>query len=325
MKLLNKIIFAVGASSLFSIAWADYPDRPITIVVPFAAGGPSDKIARDLAEALRKPLGQTVIVDNTGGAGGTIGAAKVANAKPDGYTLLVHHIGMATAPALYRKLPYQMPDDFVYLGLINEAPSVLITKPTVEAKNFAELKKYIEASGGKLNLANAGIGSASHLCGLMIQQGLKADMTTVPYKGTAPAMADLMAGQVDIMCEQATNAVPQIEGGKVKVYGVTSAKRATIPALKNVPTLTESGLKDFNVQVWHGLYAPKGTPPEVIAKLNAALKVALKDPEFIRREEALGISIVKDDRNSPAGHKKYVEAEMERWSKVIQSAGDYAD
>lgn len=325
MKLLKKIIIAVGTSSLLSVAWADYPDRPITIVVPFAAGGPSDKIARDLAEALRKPLGQTVVVDNTGGAGGTIGAAKVANAKPDGYTLLVHHIGMATAPALYRKLPYKMPDDFAYLGLINEAPSVLITKPTVDANNFAELKKWVESSIGKLNLANAGIGSASHLCGLMIQQGLKADMTTVPYKGTAPAMADLMAGQVDIMCEQATNAVPQIEGGKVKVYGVTSAKRATIPALKNVPTLAESGLKDFNVQVWHGLYAPRGTPPQVIEKLNAALKVALKDPEFIKREEALGISIIKDDRNTPVGHKKFVEAEMDRWAKVIQAAGDYAD
>ena len=325
MKLLKKIIIAVGTSSLLSVAWADYPDRPITIVVPFAAGGPSDKIARDLAEALRKPLGQTVVVDNTGGAGGTIGAAKVANAKPDGYTLLVHHIGMATAPALYRKLPYKMPDDFAYLGLINEAPSVLITKPTVDANNFAELKKWVESSSGKLNLANAGIGSASHLCGLMIQQGLKADMTTIPYKGTAPAMADLMAGQVDIMCEQATNAVPQIEGGKVKVYGVTSAKRATIPALKNVPTLAESGLKDFNVQVWHGLYAPRGTPPQVIEKLNAALKVALKDPEFIKREEALGISIIKDDRNTPVGHKKFVEAEMDRWAKVIQAAGDYAD
>ena len=218
-----------------------------------------------------------------------------------------------------------MPDDFAYLGLINEAPSVLITKPTVDANNFAELKKWVESSIGKLNLANAGIGSASHLCGLMIQQGLKADMTTVPYKGTAPAMADLMAGQVDIMCEQATNAVPQIEGGKVKVYGVTSAKRATIPALKNVPTLAESGLKDFNVQVWHGLYAPRGTPPQVIEKLNAALKVALKDPEFIKREEALGISIIKDDRNTPVGHKKFVEAEMDRWAKVIQAAGDYAD
>ena len=325
MNILTKLSVAVSVMSATTLALADYPDRPITIVVPFAAGGPSDKIARDLAEALRKPLKETVIVDNTGGAGGTIGAAKVANAKPDGYTLLVHHIGMATAPALYRKLPYKMPDDFVYLGLINEAPSVLITKPTVDAKNFAEFRKWVDASGGKLNLANAGVGSASHLCGLMIQQALKADLTTVPYKGTAPAMADLMAGQVDIMCEQATNAVPQIEGGKVKVYGVTSAKRASIPALKNVPTLAESGLKDFNVQVWHGLYAPKGTPPEIIAKLNAALKVALKDPDFIKREEALGISVIKDDRNTPAGHKKYVESEMDRWAKVIQAAGDYAD
>lgn len=325
MKLLTKVLMAVGIASSTPFALADYPDRPITIVVPFAAGGPSDKIARDLAEALRKPLKETIIVDNTGGAGGTIGAAKVANAKPDGYTLLVHHIGMATAPALYRKLSYKVPDDFEFLGLINEAPSTLITKPTVDAKNFAELKKYIESSGGKLNMANAGIGSASHLCGLMIQQALKADLTTVPYKGTAPAMADLMAGQVDIMCEQATNSVPQIEGGKVKVFGVTSAKRATIPALKNVPTLSESGLKDFNVQVWHGLYAPKGTPPEIIAKLNSALKVALKDPEFIKREEALGISVIKDDRNTPAGHKKFVEAEVDRWGKVIQAAGAYAD
>ena len=325
MKLLTKVFIAVGIASASTLTFADYPDRPITIVVPFAAGGPSDKIARDLAEALRKPLKETIIVDNTGGAGGTIGAAKVANAKPDGYTLLVHHIGMATAPALYRKLSYKVPEDFEFLGLINEAPSTLITKPTVDAKNFAELRKYIESSGGKLNMANAGIGSASHLCGLMIQQALKADLTTVPYKGTAPAMADLMAGQVDIMCEQATNSVPQIEGGKVKVFGVTSAKRATIPALKNVPTLSESGLKDFNVQVWHGLYAPKGTPPEIVAKLNSALKIALKDPEFIKREEALGISVIKDDRNTPAGHKKYVEAEVDRWAKVIQSAGAYAD
>jgi tripartite-type tricarboxylate transporter receptor subunit TctC len=293
--------------------------------VPFAAGGPSDKIARDLAEALRKPLKETVVIDNTGGAGGTIGAAKVANAKPDGYTLLVHHIGMATAPALYRKLSYKVPEDFEFLGLVNEAPSVLITKPSVDANNFADLKKWIDSSGGKLNLANAGVGSASHLCGLMIQQGLKTDMTTVPYKGTAPAMTDLMGGQVDLMCEQATNAVPQIESGKVKVFGVTSAKRATIPALKNVPTLAESGLKDFNVQVWHGLYAPKGTPPQIVAKLNAALKVALKDPEFIKREEALGISVIKDDRNTPAGHKKFVEAEVDRWGKVIQAAGAYAD
>ena len=195
-----------------SLACADFPDKPVTLVVPFAAGGPSDKIARDLAEALRKPLGQTVIVDNAGGAGGTIGSAKVARATPDGYTLLVHHIGMATAPALYRKLSYKVPDDFETLGLINEAPSVLIGKPTLAANSFAELRQWIASNGGKVNLANAGLGSASHLCGLMFQSALKTSMTPVPYKGTAPAMTDLIGGQVDVMCEQATNAVPQIEG-----------------------------------------------------------------------------------------------------------------
>ncbi|MEJ8853028.1 tripartite tricarboxylate transporter substrate-binding protein [Variovorax robiniae] len=308
-----------------TMACAEFPDKPVTLVVPFAAGGPSDKIARDLAEALRKPLGQTVIVDNAGGAGGTIGSAKVARATPDGYTLLVHHIGMATAPALYRKLAYKVPDDFETLGLINEAPSVLIGKPTLAAKNFGELRQWIASNGGKVNLANAGLGSASHLCGLMFQSALKTSMTPVPYKGTAPAMTDLIGGQVDVMCEQATNAVPQIEGKKVKVYGVTSLQRLSLPALKDAPTLSEAGLKDFNVQVWHGLYAPRGTPPAVLAKLNAALRVALKDPDLIKREEALGLTVVTDERLDPAGHRKYLEAEKTRWSKVIKDAGEYAD
>lgn len=308
-----------------SLACAEFPDKPITLVVPFAAGGPSDKIARDLAEALRKPLGQTVIVDNAAGAGGTIGSAKVARATPDGYTLLVHHIGMATAPALYRKLSYRVPEDFETLGLINEAPSVLIGKPGLAAGNFAELRQWIASNGGKVNLANAGLGSASHLCGLMFQSALKTSMTPVPYKGTAPAMTDLIGGQVDVMCEQATNAVPQIEGKKVKVYGVTSLQRLPLAALKDAPTLSEAGLKDFNVQVWHGLYAPRGTPPAVLAKLNAALRTALKDPDLIKREEALGLTVINDDRLDPAGHKKYLEAEKARWSKVIKDAGDYAD
>jgi tripartite-type tricarboxylate transporter receptor subunit TctC len=308
-----------------SLACAEFPDKAVTLVVPFAAGGPSDKIARDLAEALRKPLGQTVIVDNAAGAGGTIGSAKVARATPDGYTLLVHHIGMATAPALYRKLSYRVPEDFETLGLINEAPSVLIGKPGLAAGNFAELRQWIASNGGKVNLANAGLGSASHLCGLMFQSALKTSMTPVPYKGTAPAMTDLIGGQVDVMCEQATNAVPQIEGKKVKVYGVTSLQRLPLAALKDAPTLSEAGLKDFNVQVWHGLYAPRGTPPAVLAKLNAALRTALKDPDLIKREEALGLTVVNDDRLDPAGHKKYLEAEKARWSKVIKDAGEYAD
>jgi len=325
MKAAWRCVAGLALAGATTLACADFPDKPVTLVVPFAAGGPSDKIARDLAEALRKTLGQTVVVDNAGGAGGTIGAAKVARATPDGYTLLVHHIGMATAPALYRKLSYKVPEDFEFLGLINEAPSVLIGKPALEANNFADLRKWIASSGGKVNLANAGLGSASHLCGLMFQSALKTNLTTVPYKGTAPAMNDLIGGQVDLMCEQATNAVPQIEGRKVKVYGVTSQQRVPIPALKEVPTLSESGLKDFNVQVWHGLYAPRGTPPAVMAKLNTALRAALKDPELIKREEALGLSVIKDDRLDPAGHRKFVEAEKARWSKVIKDAGEYAD
>jgi len=320
-----RCVAALALAGSATLACADFPDKPVTLVVPFAAGGPSDKIARDLAEALRKPLGQTIIIENAAGAGGTIGSAKVARATPDGYTLLVHHIGMATAPALYRKLGYKVPEDFEPLGLINEAPSVLIGKPTLAANSFAELRQWIASNGGKVNLANAGLGSASHLCGLMFQSALKTNMTPVPYKGTAPAMTDLIGGQVDLMCEQATNAVPQIEGKKVKVYGITSLQRLPLAALKDTATLSESGLKDFDVQVWHGLYAPRGTPPEVLAKLNAALRAALKDPELIKREEALGLTIVADDRLDPAGHKKFLIAEKARWSKVIQDAGEYAD
>ncbi len=327
----NKLVFKrVLVSALLGLSavpavWAQYPDKPVTLVVPFAAGGPSDKIARDLAEALRKPLGQTVIVDNTAGAGGTIGAARVARAKADGYTLLVHHIGLATAPALYKKLPYDTLKDFEYLGLINEAPSVLIGRTTLAANNLAELRKWIAESDGRVNLANAGVGSASHLCGLMLQGALKSRMVAVPYKGTAPAMTDLIGGQVDLMCEQATNAVPQIEGKKVKVYGISSKERLSLPSLAQTPTLAEAGLPDFNVTVWHGVYAPQGTPPEVLARLNAAVREALKDPDLIKRQEALGLRLVTDSRLSAAGHKAYVQAEMVRWGKVIKDSGETAE
>jgi tripartite-type tricarboxylate transporter receptor subunit TctC len=315
----------VALMPLLAAAQSDFPAKPVTLVVPFAAGGPSDKIARDLAEALRKPLGQPVIVDNAAGAGGTIGSAKVAHAAPDGYTLLVHHVGMATAPALYRKLSYKVPDDFEMLGLINEAPSVVIGRPSLNAASFADLRKLIAGSAGKTTIANAGLGSASHLCGLMLQSTLKARMTPVPYKGTAPAMNDLIGGQVDVMCEQATNAVPQIEGRKVKVFAQTGPQRLSVPALKEVPTLAEAGLPGFDVQVWHGLYAPKGTPPAVLAKLNSALRVALKDPELVKREAALGLTVVSDNRLDPAAHRAFVNAEIARWGKVIREAGEFAD
>ncbi|HJV67519.1 tripartite tricarboxylate transporter substrate-binding protein [Ideonella sp.] len=323
--MIKRLALSLTAAMLAGTALAEYPEKPITIVVPFAAGGPTDKVARDLAEALRKPLGATIVIENVGGAGGTLGATKVAKAAPDGYTILLHHIGMATSPALYRNLPYKTLDDFEYIGLINEVPMTLIGRTSLPANNYAELVKWLEANRGKINLANAGLGAASHLCGLLLQQSLKIDMTTVPYKGTAPAMTDLLGGQVDIMCDQTTNTSTQIESGKVKAFAVTTTKRLTTPALAKLPTLDESGLKGFNVSIWHGLYAPKGTPKAALDKLNTALKTALKDAEFDKREEALGAVIVTDARVNPAEHKKFVEAEINKWGPAIKAAGQYAD
>jgi tripartite-type tricarboxylate transporter receptor subunit TctC len=320
--LLMTSVLVLAATS----ALAEYPDKPITIVVPFAAGGPTDKVARDLAEAMRKPMGgATIIIENVGGAGGTLGAAKVARAAPDGYTLLLHHIGMSTSPALYKNMQYKTLEDFEYLGMINEVPMTLIGKPGLPANNYAELAKWIDANKGKVNLANAGLGAASHLCGLLFMSAIKVDMQTVPYKGTAPAMTDLLGGQVDLMCDQTTNTSTQIEAGKVKAYAVTTPKRLTTPALAKLPTLDESGLKGFNVSIWHGLYAPKGTPKPVLDKINTAMKAALQDPEFIKREEALGAVIITDARLNGAEHKKFVEAEIAKWTPIIKAAGVYAD
>jgi tripartite-type tricarboxylate transporter receptor subunit TctC len=320
-------LVAMAAVALGAHA-ADFPgkDKPITIVVPFTAGGPTDRVARDLAEAMRKPLGGvSIVVDNAAGAGGSIGANKVAKATPDGHTLLLHHIGMATMPTLVRNIPFKVDTDFEYLGLINDVPMTLIARPTMAANNFAELRSWLEANKGKVNLANAGVGAASHLCGLLIMSALKLDMTTVPYKGTAPAMTDLIGGQVDLMCDQTTNTTSQIEGKKVKAYAVTTPKRLSTPALKDLPTLQEAGLKDFQVTIFHGLYAPKGTPADVQKKLNDALKVALKDPDFIKKQEGLGAVVVSDKRMEPAEHKKFVASEIAKWSPIIKAAGVYAD
>ncbi len=323
-----KRLLVVAAAALSLVAQADtYPTaKPVTIVVPFTAGGPTDRVARDLAEAMRKPLGgATVVVDNAAGAGGSIGANKVAKAAPDGYTLLLHHIAMATMPTLVRNIPFKVDSDFEYLGMINDVPMTLISKPSLPANNYKELSGWIGANKDKINLGNAGVGSASHLCGLLFQNAIQVDMTTVPYKGTAPAMTDLIGGQIDLMCDQTTNTTSQIEGKKVKAFAVTTNKRLTTAALKDLPTMQESGLKGFEVTIWHGLYAPKGTPPDILAKLNGALKAALKDPEFIKKQEGLGAVVVTDKRVEPAEHKKFVAAEIAKWSPVIKAAGVYAD
>ena len=323
---MKKTILALAVAVIAPAALAAYPEKPITLVVPFAAGGPTDKVARDLGEVLRKGLNnQTVIIENVGGAGGTLGAAKVAKANPDGYTFLLHHIGMATSPALYRNLTYKTLEDFEYVGMVNEVPMTLIGRPTLPANNFAELRTWINANKGKINLANAGLGAASHLCGLLFQQQMAVDMTTVPYKGTGPAMTDLLGGQVDLMCDQTTNTTPMIEGGKVKAYAVSTSKPLTTPVLSKLPTLDSQGLKGFNVSIWHGLYAPKGTPKAVLDQMNAALRNALKDPEFIKRQEALGAVVITDSRLNPAEHKKFVESEIAKWGPAIKAAGQYAD
>ncbi|MGA1315695.1 MAG: tripartite tricarboxylate transporter substrate-binding protein [Rubrivivax sp.] len=323
---MKKTLTAITLATLSAAVLAAYPEKPVTIVVPFAAGGPTDKVARDLAVVLSKGLNnQTVVIENVGGAGGTLGANKVAKAAADGHTLLLYHIGMATSASLYRKLPFKALEDFEYLGMVNEVPMTLIGRPSLPANNFAELKKWLDDNKGKINLANAGLGAASHLCGLLFQQSVAVDMTTVPYKGTAPAMTDLLGGQVDLMCDQTTNTTGQIAAGKVKAYAVSTLQPLTTPALSKLPTMDSQGLKGFNVSVWHGLYAPKGTPAAVTGAINTALRAALKDPEFVKKQEALGAVIVNDDRLSPAGHKKFVAAEIDKWGVAIKAAGQYAD
>eukprot|EP01032_Pedospumella_encystans_P031115 gene31115-35116_t len=317
---------AAGLSTMAgSVLAQGLAGKTLNLIVPYPAGGGSDINARLAAPELSRLLGQPAVIDNVPGAGSSIGAAKVARAAPDGYTLLLNHIAMSTIPTLVRNVPFKVESDFEYLGIINDVPMTLIAKPSLPANNYKELTDWIAANKGKINLGNAGVGSASHLCGLLYQSAMKTEMTPVPYKGTAPAITDLIGGQIDLLCDQTTNTSPQIEGKKVKAYAVTTPKRLTVPLLKDLPTLQESGLKDFQVTIWHGLYAPKGTPAPVLKKLNDALKVALKDPDFLKKEEALGAVVAVDGRIEPDGHKKFVQAEIAKWSPIIKAAGVYAD
>lgn len=300
-----------------------YPDKPITLVVPFAAGGPTDVVARMIAIPMGKSLGQTVLVENTVGAGGTIAASRVARSAPNGYTLFIHHMGMATAPALYKKLSFDPLKDFEYIGQVVDVPMTMLARKDFPANNFAELQSYIKANKDKVSLANAGLGAVSHLCGLLFMTALETDLTTVPYKGTGPAMNDLLGGQVDLLCDQTTQTVPLIKEARVKVYGVTTLKR--LSALPNVPTLDEQGLKGFEVKVWHGMYAAKDTPAAVIDKINVALRVALQDPVVKQRLADLSSDVPPMDKVTPAGLKTHLEAEIKKWGPVIRKAGIYAD
>lgn len=300
-----------------------YPARPITIVVPAAAGGPSDTLARVVAQAMGKDLGTQLVIENIGGAGGSVGAAKVARARGDGYTLYLYHIAHATWPALYRKLPFDVIKDFEPVGRITDVPMTLVGKADLPAGNFKELVAHLKANSKKVNMAHAGLGSASHLCGLLFQQAIGQDLTTVAYKGTGPAITDLMGGQVDLMCDQTTNTTAYIQAGKIKVYGVTTLTR--VPSMKNVPTLDELGLKKFELSAWHGLWAPKGTPQPVLDRLSKALQVALKDPDVIKRFADLGTVPVGDAEATPAALQTRLKSEVERWGPIIKAAGQYID
>jgi tripartite-type tricarboxylate transporter receptor subunit TctC len=293
------------------------------MIVPFTAGGPTDTVARLIAAPMSKVLGQQVIVENVGGAGGTIAAARVAKADPDGHTILIHHIGMATAPALYRKLPYNPLEDFEPIGLINEVPMTLVSRHDFPPKDLKELISYVKANKDKVTYAHAGIGAASQLCGMLFMNSIQTPLTTVPYKGTADVMKDLLGGQIDFSCDQTTNTTSQIKAGKIKVYGVTTKTR--LASLPNIPTMDEAGLKGFEVTIWHGLYAPKGTQKAVIDALTKSLQTALKDSTVKKRFADLGAETVSEKRATPEALRAHLKAEIDRWGPVIKKAGVYAD
>lgn len=324
MRTLIKAWIAVVAATVCAIAGAqDFPTKPVTMLIPFAAGGPTDVIGRVLAQSMSKTLGQTVIVENATGAGGTIATTRLSRAQPDGYTFLVHHLGYTTAPALYRPAPYDAVNGFEMLGLITDVPMTLIANPKFPPKDFKELVSYIKANKDKINLADAGPGAVSHLCGMLFKSAIGVELTTIPYKGTGPALNDLMGGQVDLLCDQITNTGSPIKAGKVKVYGSTTKTR--LPGFPDIPTLHEVGLPNFEVVIWHGAYAPKGTPKPILDKLNAALKAALKDPYVIERFAMINTVPVEEARVTPEAHKKFVTEEVEKWGKVIRAAGVYAN
>jgi tripartite-type tricarboxylate transporter receptor subunit TctC len=319
---LCALAVAMAIGSPGAIAQA-FPSRTINLVVPFAAGGPTDVVARTLAASMQKSLGQTVIVENKLGAGGTIAANYVAKATPDGYTIFIHHNGMATATALYRKLPYNPLSDFEYIGQVADVPMTMLGRKDLPPDNLRDFVAYVKANRERINLANAGLGAVSQLCGMLFMQAIGVELTTVPFQGTGPAMTALLGGQVDMLCDQTTQTIPQIKGQKVKFYGVTTRQR--IQALPDAPTLDEQGLKDFEVVVWHGVYAPKGTPREALDKLNEALRTALRDPAVASKFADLGAQIVPEAKQTPAGLRDWLRLEIDKWGPIIRKAGTYAD
>ncbi|MDI1269404.1 MAG: tripartite tricarboxylate transporter substrate-binding protein [Polaromonas sp.] len=321
MKKLLISLFAAGTSIL--AAAQAFPEKPVTLIVPFAAGGPTDVVARHLAIAMAKSLGQPVIVENRASTGGIVGTEMAIRAEPNGYTLLIHNIGMSTLPALSKKLRFDPTKDFEYVGQVADVPMILVARRDFAPTGFKELQTYIGVNQKKINLANAGVGTASHLCGLLLMSQLQVPMTTIPYKGAAPAMVDIQGGQVDLLCDQATTTLQPIITGRVKPYGTTTRSR-----LKNMPelaTLSEQGLNDFEVSVWHGVYAPKKTPSSVMVVLVKALQDSLEDPAFKDSMQKLGAIPASRSRATPKGLETQLKSEMAKWSPLIKQAEAFID
>ena len=318
-KILASLAAAAAVTFASYAAAQDYPTQPITIVVPFSAGGPTDTVTRLIAEPMGKELGQNIVIQNVTGAGGTVAAGQVAKAQPDGYTVLMHHIGMSTAPTLYSSLPFDPLKDFATVGLVTEVPMTIIARKDFPANTLQEMVEYLKANADKVTLANAGVGAASQLCGMLFTKQIGVELTTVPYQGTGPALTDLIGGQVDIMCDQTTNTTGQILGGEVKAYAVTAEQR--LSNLPDVPTTAEAGLGDFQLRIWHGLYVPAGTDDAIVQKLSGALQAALKDQNVIDRFTELGTTPVAQDRATPAAHTETLSSQIELWAPIIKAAG----
>jgi tripartite-type tricarboxylate transporter receptor subunit TctC len=326
LALAAAVAAGVAAPSLLpgtAHAQANWPDQTVTLIIPFAPGGPTDAVGRMVAEAMGRDLGVSVVAQNVGGAGGTIGVSRVAQARPDGNTILLHNIGMATAPTLYRRLPYNPLTAFETIGLVTATPMVWLTRPEFPASTMGEMIARVRESGERINLANAGLGSASQLCGTLLQASLGVRFTTVSFAGSGPIYPELMGNRLDIYCDQTTSAIPFIQARQIKAMAVTTPQ--PLPALPGVPTAIESGLAGFEVAIWHGLYAPRGTPAPIVARLNRALRAALADARVVERMTGLGSPPEPVSRQDPEVHRAHLAAEIERWRPILQAAGQFAD
>jgi tripartite-type tricarboxylate transporter receptor subunit TctC len=319
MKFVKTILLSLLLSPTLPALGQDYPSRPITLVVPFSAGGPGDVIARLLGSSMSATLKQPLVIENVVGAGGTIGTNRVAKSAPDGYTLLLMHVGQATAPALYAKLPFDPVGDFAAIGMVTDVPMILVTRPNFPAKDLKELVAYVRAQGDKLTYGNVGLGSASHLCGLMFMSAIETKLTAVYYKGGGPALNDVIAGHIDVYCDPATGPTPYIQAGTIPGYAITGRKR--VPTLPNLPTSAEAGVPAFDVTTWYGMYAPRDTPKPIVDALVDALQKALKDPALISRFAELSMAPVEDERATPAALERLLKSEIERWGRIIRDAG----